>query len=452
MDENIDKKWPLPRWRRILLGLVLAAMASLIVFMVAGYLAERRFGGEVVKISRAREPLKFDDLQPDVNQGSIENDAGRYYTEVIGRIRPSDLERMRQINIFYRTGVASLPAEQFPANLREIVSQNLITLRPGLEMLDRAAGLPLYSFDIGIQHGRQFCRERLQSSQAAFHMLSLRTLELISRGQDDAAAESLVSMLKMARVFDVHPTTIVTAAKTVCVVTVCDDIRLLLEKCRPSEKSLVNLQKALQETIAANVIEKMFLAERVYQMEVARNFLPDGIVSKFLQQKIPDLPERSSLPTLTFRRLQLRIRSIRYMESMAWLIRSSRRPWPEPLELIGGSAARSDKLIASVTPFIRLAAGTLAVVRCTTVAVAVERYRKASGRLPNCLDDVCPTYMDSVPLDPFSGDNMHYTYDDEGYIVYSVAANRQDDGGDVTAKAGEKGPLDLGFRGLHGKS
>ncbi len=71
----------------------------------------------------------------------------------------------------------------------------------------------------------------------------------------------------------------------------------------------------------------------------------------------------------------------------------------------------------------------LAKNRSAVTAVAVERYRVANGRLPDNLDGIVPQWLDAVPEDPFTGKPLHYRIRDKGYVVYSVGADLNDDGG-----------------------
>jgi hypothetical protein len=80
---------------------------------------------------------------------------------------------------------------------------------------------------------------------------------------------------------------------------------------------------------------------------------------------------------------------------------------PLPTEMPAG-------LLSGGAVFIRLTAETFALVRCTTLTIAVERYRHQHGK--------------------------------ESYVVYSVGANRKDDGGSTMRKAEENRPLDCGLR------
>ncbi|MHC4737342.1 MAG: hypothetical protein ACYS9Y_00410 [Planctomycetota bacterium] len=449
MGKTEREKQPLPKWRRILLGLVLMAMVSLAAFMLVGYFIERQLGKEIVKIGQAGEPVTFADLQPVPVPGAIGNDAAVYYVEVLSRIPPGDVENLKRIHIFYHKNIVSLPSNQFPGDTREKVAQNLVGLKPMLEKLDKSADLPLSNFDIGIEQGMEVCQTRLGSVRAAVLLLSLRTLESILSGDGDTAANSIISSLKMMRIFDFSPTMTVYTVRILFVAQLCQDIHILLLYSRPSDNSLLKLQKVLSEIIGPDALERMFYAERVYQIELGRNLIPRKISSRLLQEKVPDLPERLSLPGNRWGRLRLRQLATAFLRDIAWLITSVRSPWPEPLDTIiarvTASKEKSNSLLTNSATSISLTAETVTFVRCTTLAIAVERYRRTHDQLPGSLDDMVPNYIDSVPLDPFTGNKLLYNYDKEGYVVYSAGNNRQDDGGLVIRKPDQPVRLDHGI-------
>jgi hypothetical protein len=461
MKDAANNKQPLAWWRRALLALVLAVMALLAVSIFADYLVEKQLGNEIIKISKASEPITFSDivrhspqgeggLLPDSNQIAAE-DAAAIYTEVLSSIPASNLENLNQINTFYRKSIISLPANQFPSEVSEKVTQDMAKLQPVLEKFDKAAALPLSQFDIGIEQGMQACRIRLNSVQAAVLLLSLRTLHFIQQDENNAAADSAVTTLKLTRVLDSCPTIVVHTAKLLFVANISQDIHLLLEQAAPSEKYLIKLQDALSQTIPPDTLERMFFAERTYQLEVARNLLPSNITSRFLQDKIPHLPERLSLPSSRWGRLRVRYASIRYLRDMAKLIAAARRPWPQPFDdtAIADSlfpTQKSARVLTSGAAFINLTAETTALVRCTVLAISIERYQRQHAKLPGSLNDLIPAYINSLPLDPFTGKNLLFSSDEESYVVYSTGTNRKDDGGSTIRKADDVHPLDLGLR------
>jgi hypothetical protein len=68
--------------------------------------------------------------------------------------------------------------------------------------------------------------------------------------------------------------------------------------------------------------------------------------------------------------------------------------------------------------------------RAALTAIAVELYRlDQEGRLPEQLDNLCPTYLAALPADPFDGQPLRYRKLERGYVVYSVGQDRQDNGG-----------------------
>jgi len=71
----------------------------------------------------------------------------------------------------------------------------------------------------------------------------------------------------------------------------------------------------------------------------------------------------------------------------------------------------------------------IAQLRTARVGLAIQRYRLATGNLPDTLDALVPTYIDAVPEDPFDGRTLRYEKLETGFVVYSVGEDRRDDGG-----------------------
>ncbi len=451
--EPAPQKPPLPLWRKIALAFIIAAMAGVLGLMLTAYLAEQLLCREIYKISKGGEPLKPSDLYPIKNQTQEGEDANEYYFAALGQIRPGDVTNITQVNLFYRTNMSSLPANQFPADLREKVAETLQKTEPILRNFDKGAQLNLSRFDIGVFEGSQVCKSRLDSVQAAAGLLSLRTLDSILAGKSNAAVSSIISTLKLTRVFDSFPTIFVQKWKSSCIAFACGDIQLLLERCNPTDEQLSRLQTLLNDAFPSDSLKKSLMAERVYQLELARNLIPSRITSRYLSADVPDLPERVKMPPFTWHRMRLFFLSEKYLKDMAWLIKVSNQPWPSPLDELTDSKSRSfsisARLLPGVTLLTRLNAETLAGIRCTNEAIAIERYRHQEGRLPETLAETAPKYIESVPLDPFTGKALLYIHDEQTYTVYSAGMNRIDDKGAITGKGDQQMPLDSGVRVKH---
>ncbi|MBN1865718.1 hypothetical protein JW916_00350 [Candidatus Sumerlaeota bacterium] len=66
------------------------------------------------------------------------------------------------------------------------------------------------------------------------------------------------------------------------------------------------------------------------------------------------------------------------------------------------------------------------------LALAIKAYRIEQGEWPETLDGLAPDYIESVPLDPYTGKTMIFRQRGDGFVVYSVGANGTDDGGNPT--------------------
>jgi len=79
--------------------------------------------------------------------------------------------------------------------------------------------------------------------------------------------------------------------------------------------------------------------------------------------------------------------------------------------------------------FVNKGGRCTAKIRDAQTALAIERYRLANGKLPNQLTDLVPSFLPSVPSDPFDGKPLRYKTLAKGYVIYSVGDDRVDNGG-----------------------
>src|SRR5262249_32409537 len=86
-----------------------------------------------------------------------------------------------------------------------------------------------------------------------------------------------------------------------------------------------------------------------------------------------------------------------------------------------------------------------ASLRCAISLLAVERYRQVHGHWPKSLADLVPDYLAKVPVDPYEAAPLRFRPFAEGVMVYSIGADRQDNGGKVDTHFMTKGS-DYGFR------
>lgn len=61
--------------------------------------------------------------------------------------------------------------------------------------------------------------------------------------------------------------------------------------------------------------------------------------------------------------------------------------------------------------------------------VALERFRRDQGSLPEALAELVPAYIDALPTDPADGEPIRYRRSADGYVLYALGVDGDDDGG-----------------------
>jgi len=82
-----------------------------------------------------------------------------------------------------------------------------------------------------------------------------------------------------------------------------------------------------------------------------------------------------------------------------------------------------------MSPIVELDLVFRAHLRLVRTALALERYRLATGKLPPDLEALVTRYLEQTPIDPFDGQVIRYRRTTPGYILYSIGKDGQDNGG-----------------------
>ncbi len=72
---------------------------------------------------------------------------------------------------------------------------------------------------------------------------------------------------------------------------------------------------------------------------------------------------------------------------------------------------------------------TVAIVRLTTLELALRCYQADNSGLPATLQELVPKYVSHVPSDPFTGEPLMYKVQGTNWLVYSAGSDGMDNGG-----------------------
>lgn len=107
--------------------------------------------------------------------------------------------------------------------------------------------------------------------------------------------------------------------------------------------------------------------------------------------------------------------------------------------------ALARQLLPAVQKVFQAIRRTQASLRCAMVTLAAERYRRQHGRWPDSLNELAPTYLKEVPIDPFSGTPLLMRRLEDGLVIYSVWVDGVDNQGKLDNSQMKPG-TDFGYR------
>jgi len=392
--------------------------------------ASHRLRDEIARIRAAGEPLTFEELRAGQSAGEGV-DAASDYRAATASLVDVDSGPLFDLVKAYRAGTKSCPPVPPSTEVRERALRVLAESQPALDLIDRAARDEACRYALNLETG-DFPPFHL--FRTAGGLLSLRTLEFASAGAVDRAVASLISELRMLRVFETEPVLIAYLVRLAAWERASADLPVVLGAGTLSEASLGDLDEALRRAEAPDLLKRTIEGERVWEMNQLAAILgpdwPDG-----------ELQSASATRRPLWERRRLLRQASDYVAVTTAMTHAAGEPWPQVFGAMP-AAFRIPKMfspdmsadLASSLPMER-AGQALAATRAGRVAIAVERYRGRQGKLPVSLTDLASP----LPADPFTGHDLLYQRAEDGFVVSSVGPARAADARAVDEKGRPQG-------------
>ena len=437
-----------PFWRRTLGRLTLSIVVLIVLSFVANsvwaFVTARAIKKELEAIRAAGEPVTFEDLDRHYAQIDAGDDAGRFYQAAISLMEGTDDEQLPDLLNLYKAKAEQWPLESPKDGTQERAERLLGLNEQVLELVDKAAPLPECSYDMRVRQGTKAVIEAMDGPQNLVVLAILRVIYKALRNEGDAAAVAMISALQVPRVLEREPILILHLLAMVLRHKVCENVLPLVLESGPSEAILARLQQALSDVDRPEGLSESLLVERVFALLFFRN-----VFVGTLTLNLPEGTFHGQFPVDGFfGRAVLQSWALGYLRDLGKFLRASREPWPEILgafEKIQAESQFGKMLQSSWEPTLESIGVSLTWARSARVAVLVERYRLANGRLPQSLAELAAAFAENLPSDPYSGGDLILRREDGSYTVYGLGANQKDDGGAVERdEQGES--LDVGVR------
>jgi hypothetical protein len=353
------------------------------------------------------------------------------------------------------------PDEMLDPHIQAQLRAELKRTAPEVKLALSLAKMKDGRFPLSIDSNGIGTRINSHAAREAVELLRTEMMVRLRDGDIEGACVAARAMLVAARSVGDEPSLVSMLIRIACASSAAANLERILAQGEPTDASLAELQKMLEEEEAVPYLRIAFRAERG-SMDLMMKAIEDGKLSmsgsalslmggkqsqssnpfekiwqpihsrSAARQAHPDLLRRLTeyieiveLPTQD-RDEQMRIKEQELKSGNV----------PELVRLLCPACVKVTESDTRVRAFLR-------VVR---VALAAERFRLANKHWPKDLAELTPTHLKTVPLDPFDGKPLRMRATENGLIIYALGKDLKDNGGKVDRTMGYMPGANIPFR------
>jgi len=360
------------------------------------------------------------------NAAYIILDAFEYYQE------PQDKELMPLL------GKAELPMRNIPLTeeTKNIIAQFLNDNKKVLELLHEAATLEYSRYPIDLNFGFRTHLDHFHDLRISNFLLYLQAVLHGENEEPQLAIRSVISALAIANSLSKEPIIISQRAHASQYTDTISILERLINRVDFTDEQLIELSLAFANAYDDSGMKRAFVGERCMILSICREL--SSINPDYWDSWDSDMP---SVPILQlYQALGLADSyAIIYFELIDEYIKTFQLPPDQRQKVADAIDTRFNniskihillhKFRPSLSQIVILDLRNIAGLRTAQAAIAIQRYRLATGKLPETLENLVPDYLETVPQDPFDGKELRYKKLETGYVVYSIGEDLSDDGG-----------------------
>ena len=336
MSENMEsqkpEKLPLPLWRRILFVILLVMTSYIavryVIRIVRDNKAEGAINAELMAIKESGGPLSFAEFDKKNSVVSSGGDSTEKYTLAIQLLKDVDIEQLQAVVGQWRQELGTMPlakpSEQVMQNTGAIVAKygNVLAL------IDEAARLEGCGYDLQMDLGLEVVLENLKRLKIAANLISVRTSLLIVDGKTKLAVDSVLSLLRLDRVYGRRPAVMAWEARMTGLILAANDVRMILEFGRPGSNDTKRLQEGLQGIDLIGGVPRLLVGERIWQLGLMAKYMPGSSLEilRAAGMSVPAEAVESTDPIVEVRGMYAT-----YLRSLAAVSEVMKADWPDCL-------------------------------------------------------------------------------------------------------------------------
>jgi hypothetical protein len=415
------------------------------VFITWSARSSREAEAALAQLRAAGEPTTPDELDRFYPTTPAERDAARRWLTAVQPLEGEAFQSAAEKLPIVGESEAEIPPPGQPWPDLEAAEKLLEQYEGPLKQLHAAAeaGSPA-RYPVDFSQGMNMTLDHIQSLRAGARLLVLEAHVRAHRGDAQGAARAIHAIFKLADSLKQEPIMISQLVRYALDGIAEDVVQRQIPVVTFPDSNLDRIQAHLRAIDYSEGIRRAMVCERVIGIMAIDD---PSALDPSLDSPIVSLGPFRSANLANF---------LKYMDR---IVAATKLPWPQArqeMAQIGSDiqVATSGRSVLSSPGYIGVrlllpaigamadaGARTTASSRATDAVIAVERFRRARGRLPAKLAELVPQYLPQVPNDPFDGQPLRYVLRNQQYVIYSVGRDGVDDRG----QGNEAGTPDLVF-------
>ncbi len=340
-------------------------------------------------------------------------------------------------------GRGKLPArnEALPPEMREAIANYVATNNSALKLLRQVPEMESCRYPVDMTPGWEALLPHLVGLKESAQLLTLNALLHVDKGETDEAAELLERMLRLADTVGKEPLLVSHLVRISCYQLSYQCLERILCRGPLSDDALRKFSAFYRHMDGSDGLERGVVSHLCFGLQCF-----DFSVAR-LQKFLTDTIDYSAFDVWIMRVSgHLDQDELYFLGCIEAYRRAAQLDLPDRLDAAQKVNERVRVMKGSKSPYIlsgmflpglgnafKRDAVHIASLRAAQAVLTVERYRLIHGnRLPETLRETVPDLSQELSTDPFDGELLRYKRRSkgEGYIVYSVGPDGEDNGGE----------------------
>lgn len=324
--------------------------------------------------------------------------------------------------------------EKLPGLIQSPAMQQLFTI------LAEASKKPGYNNNLKYEDGPSMLLPRLGSIRSMARFLSIKADLAAQSGSIEEAFATVLEGIKLADLLKQEPDLVTQLVRSSCDRKMIDCLERVADKADiPNDKARAIIAELSHHTdaqpwIRSMDVERVRLGFWCYQV-LQHGSLKDFIGGTFIEDTFLDKCFGMILeyPLSPFVKkdfviyLKLQPQHQDYYKVPYYQIAAFIREHPMKKQIPKYSLLMF--ILPNLDSIVARKAELDAAIEVARVGLGLKLFKQKSGAYPDMLDKLAPEFIENIPVDPCTGKALIYRKDGEGFILYSLGPDQQDDNG-----------------------